>query len=370
MGEALVSQEALTEKIAFMRTILDERQYRLYLASEANALGRGGMSLVSKASGASMVTIRKGLEEMRRGDAWGEAGRQRHMGGGRKGIESVYPRLMDSVLEILDTSDGRGEIGCALTWTTYGLKEICKILEKEYSIKLSHTSLRKTLKGHGFDIGSNRRMIPGGGQDDIGKQFGYINAVCQRQFFHGCPVVYMNFVKKKDLIARIGNDERWRDKNGDEIIRDFGRKENIDGATMSFNMIKRARSVEEFVSEAAKNWWREGAGYRDYHDRDLFFMVHSGCCGGMDKFTVRDLSLSIGVDTAVSYLPPGTYKWRCETEMEWIYYREKGSNADDEIIAIRLIAPRDEKETVGEGSEISLVSSGWNIFAKKTQHLT
>ena len=65
MGEALVSQEALTEKIAFMRTILDERQYRLYLASEANALGRGGMSLVSKASGASMVTIRKGLEEMR-----------------------------------------------------------------------------------------------------------------------------------------------------------------------------------------------------------------------------------------------------------------------------------------------------------------
>ena len=45
-------------------SVLDEKQYRLYLAAEAKALGWGGVSQVSKATGASRNTISSGLDEL------------------------------------------------------------------------------------------------------------------------------------------------------------------------------------------------------------------------------------------------------------------------------------------------------------------
>jgi hypothetical protein len=43
---------------------LDERRRRIYLASEAAALGHGGIKLVATASGASAATIARGIAEL------------------------------------------------------------------------------------------------------------------------------------------------------------------------------------------------------------------------------------------------------------------------------------------------------------------
>ena len=50
--------------------VLDEKQYRLYLAAEAKALGWGGVSQVAKVANASRNTISTGIEELEqtRGD--------------------------------------------------------------------------------------------------------------------------------------------------------------------------------------------------------------------------------------------------------------------------------------------------------------
>jgi len=54
-------EATLAAKFALMLPHLDERQRRLYLGSEAQALGHGGIALVARAAGVSQLTVSAGL---------------------------------------------------------------------------------------------------------------------------------------------------------------------------------------------------------------------------------------------------------------------------------------------------------------------
>ena len=58
-----VDEAALAAKFAVMKGLLDERQWRVYLGTEANALGYGGVAAVARASGASAATVTAGAAE-------------------------------------------------------------------------------------------------------------------------------------------------------------------------------------------------------------------------------------------------------------------------------------------------------------------
>jgi hypothetical protein len=55
----------MKERILRMKPLLDERQWRLYLANEAMSAGYGGVSKVSRITEVSRTTITKGIEEFR-----------------------------------------------------------------------------------------------------------------------------------------------------------------------------------------------------------------------------------------------------------------------------------------------------------------
>ena len=59
----------MVEKIKMMLPLLNEKQKRLYLASEAIAMGRGGIAEVSRASGISRSVITAGIKDMKAGDS-------------------------------------------------------------------------------------------------------------------------------------------------------------------------------------------------------------------------------------------------------------------------------------------------------------
>ena len=59
--------EEVAKKYAVLDPLLDERQRRLWAAAEAAAVGRGGISAVSAATGMSRSTIRVGIQEISRG---------------------------------------------------------------------------------------------------------------------------------------------------------------------------------------------------------------------------------------------------------------------------------------------------------------
>jgi len=71
------------EKILTMMPLLNERQKRIYLATEAVALGRGGIKELSELTGVSQTTIIKGKKEISSGEPL-DIIAIRSSGGGRK----------------------------------------------------------------------------------------------------------------------------------------------------------------------------------------------------------------------------------------------------------------------------------------------
>jgi len=57
-------EKANEERIKIMLPLLNEKQKRLFLASEAKALGYGGISQISRVSGVSRVTISQGIKKL------------------------------------------------------------------------------------------------------------------------------------------------------------------------------------------------------------------------------------------------------------------------------------------------------------------
>src|SRR5271156_3633419 len=86
----MIDVSGIARRFKAVGGILDERSRRLVAAAESAALGRGGVSAVSRATGISRQVIRQGIAEL------GEAavhppGRVRRVGGGRK--KAATPNL-------------------------------------------------------------------------------------------------------------------------------------------------------------------------------------------------------------------------------------------------------------------------------------
>ena len=66
--------EAIKRRFELLARHLDERTRRLLAASEAMAIGRGGASAVSRATGVSRRAIGEGVKELTGGPTAGAAG--------------------------------------------------------------------------------------------------------------------------------------------------------------------------------------------------------------------------------------------------------------------------------------------------------
>ena len=60
----MITEAELQEKYRKLLPHLDEKSCRLYLASEAQSMGRGGKVKVSKLAGVSRVRLNKGIKEL------------------------------------------------------------------------------------------------------------------------------------------------------------------------------------------------------------------------------------------------------------------------------------------------------------------
>jgi hypothetical protein len=74
--------QAIQKRRDAMWPVLDERGRRWFAASEAQALGWGGVSFVEKAIGVARSTINRGIEELK--NTVPVIKKQRRPGGGRK----------------------------------------------------------------------------------------------------------------------------------------------------------------------------------------------------------------------------------------------------------------------------------------------
>src|ERR1700688_4119057 len=99
-------------KFAVMKELLDERQWRIYLGTEATALGYAGIAAGGRASGAPPDPEARGVPGR---------GRSRRAGAGRPKADDVQPGLRQALDGLLEEGK-RGDPMSEITWSVLSLR--------------------------------------------------------------------------------------------------------------------------------------------------------------------------------------------------------------------------------------------------------
>ena len=166
MGSTAVLLEAKFKRLS---PHLNETGLRLWAANEALALGYGGVSDVSRATGLSRTTIHAGIAELEKSVVAGERVRVRRAGGGRKTVTQKDPGLSGALNRLVDPVT-RGDPESALRWTS---KSTTKLAEE--LTELGHPVSQRTVCGllamEGYSLQSVRKTREGAQHQDRDAQF-------------------------------------------------------------------------------------------------------------------------------------------------------------------------------------------------------
>src|SRR5947209_20563313 len=143
-----IEEEAIKQRFERVAGELNERTRRLVAASEAIALGWGGISAVSRATGLSRQVISQGIEELKEKKGAG-AGRIRRSGGGRKKLVSKDGRLREDLERLVDPQS-------PLRWTCKSVRKLAKELQRQ-GHEVSYQVVSEMLHELGYRLQANRK---------------------------------------------------------------------------------------------------------------------------------------------------------------------------------------------------------------------
>ena len=324
---------------------LGEKQYRLYLAAEAKALGWGGASKVAKATGASRNTIAAGLRELeqtptvkpddeakeasiarlnRRGrrQPVAENKRVRKTGGGRKRTTDVDTTLKSDLEALLEPFEA-GDPCSPLRWTC---KSIAALTQELVNMghKTSTRMVHELLYEMRYTMQSNRKCKESGNHPDRNDQFLFINDKVKAFQNEGLPVISVD-TKKKELVGLFANKgSTWRPQGCPEEVNthDFMDPENGRAApygiydlvsNTGFVNVGISADTAAFAVESIRRWWLS-MGKEKYPTATKLLITADG--GGSNGSRVRLWKSELqrfadetGLEISICHFPPGTSKW-------------------------------------------------------------
>lgn len=355
-----VLDQALTRRIAAkyraLAQLMDERMRRQWAATEAQALGWGGVQAVSGAIGMSPNTIRKGLGELAARAKHPDkpvSTRLRRAGAGRKRAAEADPRLLLTLKRLVEPMT-RGDPMSPLRWTCKSTTQLARALTQQ-GHPVSPRTVGRLLRADGYSLQSNRKTKEGTAHPDRNAQFEYINAMVKRFQRRDQPVISVD-TKKKELIGAFKNPGReWRPKGEplDVKVHDFLDKalgKAIPYGVYDVNENQGWVSVgidhdtAHFAAEAIRRWWKKMGAKRYRNARELLIMADGGGSNGsrcrLWKVALAALATHLGMPIHVCHFPPGTSKWNkiehrmfCHITQNW-----RGRPLVSHDVIIQLIA--------------------------------
>lgn len=193
----MIDIDDIRERYQRASAFLDERGRRLFAANEALALGHGGVTATSLATGLARSTINRGVAELRTGRQDGSR-RIRRPGGGRKRAEIHQPDL-PSALEALIEDAIRGDPCSPLRWVSRSQRHIVTVLT-EQGFKVSQKVVGHLLRAMKYSCQANRKTREGANNPDRDAQFQHINTTVKAAIADGQPAISVD-TKKKELVG-------------------------------------------------------------------------------------------------------------------------------------------------------------------------
>jgi len=311
---------ALRKKVAALWPHLDERARRLFAAGEARALGRGGVTLMSRVCGLSRVTITKGLRELDEEPL--PAGRVRRPGAGRPRVEVGDPELperLDALVEPLS----RGDPESPLRWTSKSTRALAEELTRA-GHPVSHETVAQLLRSLDYSLQGTRKAEEGMQHPDRDAQFRFINEEVYKALAARRPVISVD-TKKKELIGNYENAGRqWRPAKAPKRVQvhDFPTPEVpraypygiYDLAhNTGFVNVGTDHDTGAFAVASIGGWWRAEGRHLYPRARSLLITADGGGSNGyrlrLWKLKLQEFADEADLTVRVCHFPPGTSKW-------------------------------------------------------------
>ncbi len=313
--------ETIRVKYLALSNDLDERGRRRWAATEAMAIGHGGIVAVANATGLSDRTVRNGIQELRSSTPL-TASRQRRAGGGRKRLEHHHQSLPLAV-ECLVEPTGRGDPQTPLRWTCKSLTNLQSEL-KQQGYPVGRTKLAELLKELGYSLQGNRKTREGKNHPERDAQFKHIAKRVKTYQSSGRPAISVD-TKKKEVLGNKANKGQEYRPNGNPLAVDthdfpdkklgkavpygvYDMAENEAGVSVGISS-----DTAEFAVEAIRRWWHELGQPRYTKPYRLLITADSGGSNGhrnrLWKLELQRLADETGMNIEVCHYPPGTSKW-------------------------------------------------------------
>ena len=320
------AEAEIKNRYTSLQGTLTERSRRLFAGCEALAFGWGGITAVSRATGLSIETVRRGLDECRAIESGQlptlEPKRSRKPGGGRKKLTKKHPKLLAIPKQLVESTT-RGDPESPLLWTAQSQRNLVAALEAK-GYRISKHSLAKLLKELGYSLQGNKKKQEGAQHPDRNAQFEHINEKVRQQLEAGDPAISVD-AKKKELVGSFKNHGReLRPKGTPECVNAYDFPSAAEGKAIPYGVYDLAENeawvsvgishdTAEFAVAAIRTWYFE-LGQSLYPDATSLLVIAD--CGGSNGYRLRlwkielqQLADQIQIPITVCHLPPGTSKW-------------------------------------------------------------
>ena len=317
----MITIEQMRSRFQSIWPHLDEKGRRLWAASEATAIGRGGLKIVHEVTGMSRTVISQGIRELTGKEPIAEK-RIRRAGAGRKTIKSTDKTLLDNLKDLVESST-IGDPESPLLWTTQSLRSLAYAL-KAKGHTIGHVTVGTLLAEQGFSLQGNRKVLEGTCHPDRDKQFQFIAERVKSNLEQGQPVISVD-TKKKELVGFYKNGGRSYRPKGDPVkvkVHDFIDKELGKVAPYGIYDLKHNEAwvnvgtdhdTSAFAVESIRRWWNMMGKLRYPEATRLLITADSGGSNGarvrLWKVELQKFANETGLEVQVSHLPPGTSKW-------------------------------------------------------------
>lgn len=311
----------LRQKYRAVRPVLTERSRRVWAASEAIALGHGGIGLVERATGISRSTISRGIRELDTDHGLAPE-RTRRTGGGRKRAEAQDTTLLAD-LDALVEPTASGDPDSPLRWTSKSVRHVATELQAQ-GHEVSYRLVADLLHGLGYSLQANRKTREGPQHPDRDAQFRYLTDQVRRFQRQHRPAMSVD-TKKKELVGNFKNAGReWRPPGTPENVRvhDFLIREQ--GKAIPYGIYDLARNegwvrvgidhdTAGFAVHTIRRWWQV-MGRGAYPDTSALLITadaggNNGARVRLWKWALQQFATRTGLVITVCHFPPGTSKW-------------------------------------------------------------
>ena len=316
----------VADKFDNLRSLMNEKLKRHWAACEAMALGRGGISTVSEATGMSPTTIRKGIREIEQEypelaeQAGG--GRVRRPGGGRYRLTEHDPTLKETLEKLVDPAT-RGDPMSPLLWTSKSTRNLAKELQQS-GYQVSYRTVARMLMDLGFSLQANARTREGKQHPDRDGQFQYINKKVRSFQRRGLPVISVD-AKKREIIGNFANRGReWQPKGKPEKVRTHNFADKDLGVAIPYGVYDQTQNngwvsigidhnTAAVATATIREWWYRMGAATYPSAAELLMTADAGGSNGIRcrlwKKGLQDLANELNLKLTVCHFPPGTSKW-------------------------------------------------------------